>query len=59
MDRIVATIGIVVQAQLLTAKTTAPEQEISHRMLKAPSSAPAAWHISTPKAPLHIFASIN
>ena len=41
MDRTVATKGIVVWAQLLTAQITGPEQEISHRVLKMLSSAQA------------------
>ena len=41
VDRIVATTSIVVWAQLLTALTTGPKQEISHRLLMVISSAQA------------------
>ena len=47
-DRIVATTGIVVRAQLLTACTIGLEREIIHIALMALSSAQAAWHISMP-----------
>ena len=36
-----------------------PEQEISHRPLTVLSNAQVAWHVSIPKTPLHIFASIK
>ena len=49
----------LLQAQLLTAYTTGPEREISHRALKVLSRTQATWHISTPKGPLRMFASIN
>ena len=58
MDRIVATRGIAVRPQLLTAWTMGPKREISHRLIKVLSSTQAPCLISMPKAPLCIFSSI-